>query len=248
MCGIGCVVCREGNALEKAKKILIGQENRGSSSSGIAFINNNKIEVVKDVKPPHEFVKNLNINSRVIITHSRAPSVGGVKIENTHPFLSCDGKFALVHNGTFLAYGLLKNLLSSDHKIKGETDSEIITHFIEEYGKLKGYKNILTSFEGQRLILLFKNKIIGRGSFYVVKDREGVYITQEKDVLVEMFENERKYCYKIDGYFEIDVESLRMEGDVKFVGRKVLKKNEENEDLKLNFFGGIYGEDDFSFY
>ena len=230
MCGIGAVILREGNAIEFAKKILVGQEFKGTSSSGIAYLEDGEIKVFKEVKSPSQFVKDLDgIKSRVVIVHNRAPSVGRVSIENAHPFLSCDGKFALVHNGTYYGYKLLKLLLNDKHNIQGETDAEIICHFIEEYGKMKGYSTLVKSSSGQKLILLFKDKVIGLGEFWVVKDENGIYIVQEISVFEDMFENQRKYVYRVDGYFEVNLNNFKLSGDVSFVGRKRFRKSEYNE-------------------
>ncbi|MEM5866350.1 MAG: class II glutamine amidotransferase [Candidatus Aenigmatarchaeota archaeon] len=233
MCGIGAVVVREGNAWKRAKEILVGQENRGSSSSGIAYIENGEIKILKDTVEPKEFVKKYEVESKVVITHSRAPSVGRVCLENAHPFMSCDGRFALVHNGTFSEYRLIKGLLLSEHLIKGETDSEVICHFIEDYGGIKGYKEILQNFSPQKIILLFKDRIMGVGEFYIVRDKVGVYVVQEYDVLVNMFKGERKVVYEVDGFFECKFEDLNLtfEGEVEKKRVRLVKRKEKIIDI-----------------
>jgi glutamine phosphoribosylpyrophosphate amidotransferase len=230
MCGIGAVVKIKGNGLELAKKILIGQENRGASSSGIAWLEGNEIKIIKDTIRPTELVDRINeVNANVILVHSRAPSVGNVSLENSHPFLSCDGSFALVHNGTFSEHEVLKNLLNKQtHNIQGQTDSEIICHFIEEYGKLKTYEEIIKAFTDERLLLLFKDKLIGQGDFYMIQDREGFYVYQNEEAAAQMFGGIEKTVYEISGYFEIDLKTmeLKLEGDYT-KARKWIRKHPE---------------------
>jgi glucosamine 6-phosphate synthetase-like amidotransferase/phosphosugar isomerase protein len=229
MCGIGAIAIKNGNACEYIKKILIGQENRGRSSTGIAYLNNNEIKIIKDIVAPSEFVKRNLPEFKVGICHNRMPSVGSIKIENAHPFISCDNEFAFVYNGTFSSYELLKSLLNEKHNIKGDTDAEIICHFIEEYGKIKSYKQIIKGLNHGNFLLLFKNKIIGFGyDLILISDSNGVYIAQEENAF-SFFKGQRKYVYKISGYFEIDLNTFKIsiDGNVHKERKVILAKKKE---------------------
>jgi len=68
-------------------------------------------------------------NATEVVLHFRNASQGDAKVENTHPFPSCNGDFWLFHTGDEAVNTLLL-LLPKRHKIKGETDSEILTHFL----------------------------------------------------------------------------------------------------------------------
>jgi glucosamine 6-phosphate synthetase-like amidotransferase/phosphosugar isomerase protein len=230
MCGIGAVVIKNGNACEYIKKILVGQENRGRSSTGIAYLNNNnEIKVIKDTVAPSEFVKRNLPEFKIGICHNRMPSVGSVRVENAHPFISCDNEFAFVYNGTFTSYELLKSLLNEKHNIRGDTDAEIICHFIEEYGKIKGYKQIIRGLNHGNFILLFKNKIIGFGQdLILINDSNGIYVAQEENAF-PFFKGQRKYVYEISGYFEIDLSTfkIKIDGTVNKTRKVIMSKKKE---------------------
>jgi glucosamine 6-phosphate synthetase-like amidotransferase/phosphosugar isomerase protein len=112
--------------------LALGQMDRGKLGTGIAYTCSKGIRVIKEPTNPIDFYFKrqwiAEINAHVAIAHNRQPSAGVVAKENTHPFLSCDKSFALVHNG----HNGSDIKLSYAHKIKGTTDSENITHALEE--------------------------------------------------------------------------------------------------------------------
>ena len=153
MCGIvGYVGCNQAtpillNALEKL-------EYRGYDSAGIA-IYENKIKVFKDTKKIAELrndINKLNLNSNVGIGHTRWATHGKPTIENAHPHLSANGKFAIVHNGIIENYIPLKEeLLSAGFKFKSDTDTEVVANLLEYYYKgnfFETVKKVLSVVEG----------------------------------------------------------------------------------------------------
>lgn len=153
MCGIvGYVGCNQAtpillNALEKL-------EYRGYDSAGIA-IYENKVKVFKDTKKIAELrndINKLNLNSNVGIGHTRWATHGKPTIENAHPHLSENGKFAIVHNGIIENYIPLKEeLLSAGFKFKSDTDTEVVANLLEYYYKgnfFETVKKVLSVVEG----------------------------------------------------------------------------------------------------
>ncbi len=153
MCGIvGYVGCNQAtpillNALEKL-------EYRGYDSAGIA-IYENKIKVFKDTKKIAELrndINKLNLNSNVGIGHTRWATHGKPTIENAHPHLSANGKFAIVHNGIIENYIPLKEeLLSAGFKFKSDTDTEVVANLLEYYYNRNFFetvKKVLSAVEG----------------------------------------------------------------------------------------------------
>ncbi|MFQ5443592.1 MAG: glutamine--fructose-6-phosphate transaminase (isomerizing), partial [Nitrospinales bacterium] len=64
---------------------------------------------------------------------------GMVTVENTHPHLSCDGHFAVVHNGIISNFRALKEeLVKEGHKFVSNTDTEVLPHLLEKYYRLEG--------------------------------------------------------------------------------------------------------------
>jgi len=139
MCGISGVKGR--NAIVKALLITVGQLERGDLSSGIAWIRNGKLKYYKIADSPvkllYKVISNPHMYNQTLsdmaIAHNRFPSIGQVTVQNAHPFISCDKSFALVHNGTSSTINSLRKELKERHKIFGETDSELLTHLLEEY-------------------------------------------------------------------------------------------------------------------
>jgi len=134
MCGISAVSGIY--APLKAIYMLTKQLERGKFGTGIAYICKNQIRIVKEPIHPLKFYDKhtleLKINSKMAIGHNRFPSRGQVTYVNTHPFMDCNGEFALVHNGHCFIEELRGYIIAGGHRIYGETDSELLTHLLEE--------------------------------------------------------------------------------------------------------------------
>lgn len=141
MCGI---VAYTGS--NEALPILVGGlkklEYRGYDSSGVAIIENQKIQVVKasgKIKVLEEKLKENNLKGSIGIAHTRWATHGAPTEQNAHPHVSFDGKISVVHNGIIENYASLKNkLLEKGVSFKSETDTEVIAHLIA-----KNYKGSL---------------------------------------------------------------------------------------------------------
>lgn len=169
MCGIAGYY-GEGAAL-KALFITLHQLERGTKGSGVAYVRGRKIKYVKAPRHPMEFyVKNkerLAVPTRVAIAHNRLPSVGDVKCTNTHPFVDCEKRFALVHNGHAFVQALRAKIIANGHRVRGDTDSEVLCHRLEELYLEEG--DMVTAlmrlareeFTGAVLVLTREGRIYG---------------------------------------------------------------------------------------
>jgi glucosamine--fructose-6-phosphate aminotransferase (isomerizing) len=137
MCGIvGYIGTREAVPLllEGLKRL----EYRGYDSSGLTVLTNDELDTHKAVGRISELEKTLPTNgdrpmSTIGIAHTRWATHGAPTVANAHPHLSCQGKFAVVHNGIIEnADTLRKKLQSLGHTFASETDTEVIVHLIEE--------------------------------------------------------------------------------------------------------------------
>jgi glutamine---fructose-6-phosphate transaminase (isomerizing) len=112
-------------------------EYRGYDSSGVAVQDNGEIITVKAVGKIKELdkkIEGLEINGNAGIAHTRWATHGKPSEENAHPHSGCKGDLWLVHNGIIENYiELKKHLEEKGHKFLSETDTEVISHLIEDF-------------------------------------------------------------------------------------------------------------------
>ncbi|HEX7456437.1 MAG TPA: glutamine--fructose-6-phosphate transaminase (isomerizing) [Candidatus Nanoarchaeia archaeon] len=139
MCGIFGYIGEEKNAAQTILNGLKTLEYRGYDSWGIAVGNGRSLDFEKHVGKIGKAVVSLP-KSKFGIGHTRWATHGGVTDENAHPHLSCNSQIALVHNGIVENYQKLKKSLDKAHEIKSETDTEIISHLVEQELVLKDFR------------------------------------------------------------------------------------------------------------
>ncbi|MEI8103360.1 MAG: glutamine--fructose-6-phosphate transaminase (isomerizing) [Candidatus Moraniibacteriota bacterium] len=139
MCGIVGYIGKK-NATEFLISGLRRLEYRGYDSAGIALQEKGKLKIVKAAGKVAELEVKIVGNdfiATVGIAHTRWATHGQPTEKNAHPHSDCKGMISLVHNGIVENYQDLKTkLLEKGHKFRSETDSEVITHLIEEAMKV----------------------------------------------------------------------------------------------------------------
>lgn len=191
MCGIVGYI---GN--KKASPILINGllrlEYRGYDSAGIATMENDRIEVMKNKGRVNNLYELDGINDLVGtigIAHTRWATHGKPSRENSHPHSDNSNTFAVVHNGIIENYHELKNfLIQKGYKFLSATDTEVIPnlihyHFSQDKGNddkkiLRAVKStcndlkgsyaieILSIYNKDKMIVVRKDSplVIGKGN------------------------------------------------------------------------------------
>ena len=142
MCGIvGYIGPRE-----TAKVLIDGLkrlEYRGYDSAGIAVFHRGKVEIRRKegkLSNLEELIGKETFDGKVGIGHTRWATHGRPSDENAHPHKA--GKVAVVHNGIIENYLSLKEILKSKGRVfSSETDTEIISHLIDEFVR-EGYSSL----------------------------------------------------------------------------------------------------------
>lgn len=132
MCGIVGYAGRK----DVIKNIMTGLkslEYRGYDSAGIAYIADNKINILKKAGPIKNLDSILDYSSpaSVGISHTRWATHGKADDINAHPHKQ--GKITLVHNGIIENYDILKKELENKgYTFKTETDTEVAAAQIDD--------------------------------------------------------------------------------------------------------------------
>jgi glucosamine--fructose-6-phosphate aminotransferase (isomerizing) len=136
MCGIfGCIL-KNGNAAPIIHAALKRLEYRGYDSVGEATIHKGKLFIKKDQGKIDEVhaIHNLDdLPGRIGIGHTRWATHGAPTEVNAHPHTDCNEEIAVIHNGIIENFSTLKKELEEHgHTFRSKTDTEIISHLIEE--------------------------------------------------------------------------------------------------------------------
>ncbi len=138
MCGIVGYIGKE-NATPILIDGLKKLEYRGYDSAGIAILNNGSIDLVKSkgrLSVLEEKLSGVNIGGTIGIGHTRWATHGEPNDVNSHPHMSRNGKFAVVHNGIIENYLQIKEfLIGKGYEFRSETDTEVVAHLIEYHYK-----------------------------------------------------------------------------------------------------------------
>lgn len=153
-------------------------EYRGYDSAGIAFINQQKIHILKTrgrVCELEEKGGNKLVHSNIGMGHTRWATHGEPTDGNAHPHTSMHGKFSLIHNGIIENYaGLKEKLIRKGYTFKSETDSEVLVNLIE-YIYLKGGLN------AEAAVRIALDKVVGAyGLVIMCSDEPDQLITTRK--------------------------------------------------------------------
>ena len=208
MCGIfaytGDTDCRE-----KLVNGLRTLEYRGYDSAGLVGItSSSEVFVEKAVGRVSALASKVNdamkqeSNESVFTTgiaHTRWATHGGVTESNTHPHISSNRRFYIVHNGIIENYKELKKWLETEHSFYSETDTEVIAKLIESLydGDLKSTmetvaKQLVWAYSLAVIDIEEPGKIVWIklwSPLIVASSNDGVYISSDVNALWDLAES-----------------------------------------------------------
>lgn len=179
MCGIVGAIGLN-NPLEYVQKGLKMLDYRGYDSAGIGFFSNG-IDIIKDVGSVEHLmsITPQNIQTNLIIGHTRWATHGSPDIRNTHPHISFNKRICLVHNGVIDNYKEIKDFLfEKGYRFYGETDSEAVANLLEYYYLEK--KDVKSAIKETMSLIIGSYAIV----FFTNNDPNTLYLFKNSSPLV----------------------------------------------------------------
>jgi len=165
MCGIVGYI-----GFQQAPDILVerleGLSYRGYDSAGIGIFNGGTIDIVKaagKISHLRKLLKKAKPKGTMGVGHTRWATHGEPNDINAHPHPDCTGDIIVVQNGIVENYRSLKaELEAKGHKFISQTDTEILSHLVEEYydgDLMKAVKHALRRVVGNfAVVFMHKNE------------------------------------------------------------------------------------------
>lgn len=185
MCGIFGFIGKS-KAYEKVFNGLKLLQYRGYDSCGIAYYEDNEFKLNKAIGVLDN-LEHIDTKSNIVFGHTRWATNGEVNLTNTHPHISFDKNFTIVHNGIITNAEIIKNNLKKiGISFKTSTDTEVIANVL---ASLKGdidsrVKKLFSILDGSFSLIIGYSD----GTLYLVKHfsplnllkaSDGIYISSD---------------------------------------------------------------------
>lgn len=216
------------NLIDLLKKL----EYRGYDSAGIATLSLGKIKIVKSVGNISNLKKivDFNIKDKIGIAHTRWATHGKPTLNNTHPHISNDGVWAVVHNGIIENYSELKlKLKKFGFSFYGDTDSEVIGNLFQLNNQNSKIQTIIKScnlLKGSFALCCINSSC--KNTLFLAKNKCPLYVAKGNNALIVAsdpicFEEKMTEYYSLED-FEFCEASVKKLVFYDEFGKKILKK------------------------
>jgi glucosamine--fructose-6-phosphate aminotransferase (isomerizing) len=235
MCGIFGIVSKERqNICAKIIDALVQLQNRGYDSSGLCLIddgnlvvhkyastlNESSLDKLRNVCNNDTFVKNHALNGHSLnghalnghslgIGHNRWATHGQKNDINAHPHLSCDKRFAIVHNGIIENYAELKQkLLNNGFTFASQTDSEVIANLISFYFQgdvLKALRQTINDLQGTYGIIVIDSE--DEDKMFCVRNGSPLLVGKNEDEVIVTSE-QSGFCNLVSNYITLQNDDI----------------------------------------
>lgn len=220
MCGIFGIIS---NANENIYTIIINGliqlQNRGYDSAGLAVIKNGKIDVHKYASTNEydalQRLVNLNLekddNIHIGIGHNRWATHGVKSDNNSHPHLSNDNQFAVVHNGIIENYADLKShLVINGFVFHSQTDTEVIVNLIEFHYRttqntFDAIHNTIHMLRGTYGLVI--ESLYVSNSLFCVRNGSPLLIGQTEHCVIVTSE-QSGFCNMVNNYITLNTDDI----------------------------------------
>ena len=242
MCGIVGYVGKD-KALPKLITGLKNLEYRGYDSAGVAILDGEKLDIVKNkgrIKNLEEILDYDKINGNIGIAHTRWATHGVPSKENAHPHTDNKHNFAVVHNGIIENYLELKEkLIHLGYTFVSETDTEVIPMLMEYYYEIekdvfRAFQKTTSDLKGSYAILVISPLL--PNSILVAKNNSPLVIGKSEDGIFAASDIPAIISYTKDFYFLEDGESALINEDITFYDKdfKEIQKNYKTIDWEVD--------------
>jgi glucosamine--fructose-6-phosphate aminotransferase (isomerizing) len=251
MCGIfGFLSLENVNISKIIIDGLTQLQNRGYDSSGLCYINEEKLKIYKYATTSNmssiQKLCSLELDamSHIGMGHNRWATHGAKTDTNAHPHISNDKQFVVVHNGIIENFKQLKDFLSLHGFIfHSQTDTEIIVNLIQYHyqNQIQDGKSVFVAIEKTITMLQGTYGIIvmslhEKRKLYCVRNGSPLLLGQNDDCVVITSE-QSGFCNMMNNYIilqnddicivEVVEQRLHVKTDNDYVRKNVNNLNEQ---------------------